>query len=398
MRLCRVTSLRGVTDLEVRDLTLDDRDATLGLRNRSFGPLPDGGRGWFDTLFTKNVEGRRALGVFHDAQLVAAARLHEYRQLWHGGRVPMSGVAGVYVAPEWRGRGVAGRLLTAVLHRSHALGDAVAVLFPSVLPPYRRLGFELAGAVTKTTFTAETLRALGPPTVSVRRATAADAANITLLLRRYDEQGAASGPLDLDEDEVREQLADDDNLCYVADDGVVLYAWDGDDLRVERVAAAGPETLRSLWALAGSGASIVRNVYTYQPLHDAVHWIVDVKAQAAVEQESWMLRLIDAELAISSRGFPAGLDIEVAVSLEDPWLPSCAGDFWLTVTNGTGRLVRGVAAPDAVRLGPNGVAALYAGVPPVTIGRAGLLAGGSAVDLARLDAAFGCRPYLIDAF
>lgn len=387
-----------MNDVEVRDLTLEDRDATLDLRNRSFGPIADGGRGWFDKRFTENVQAHRALGVFHGAQLVAAARLHAYRQLWHGCPVPMSGVAGVYVAPEWRGRGVAGLLVTEALRRSHELGDAVAVLFPSVMPPYRRLGFELAGAVTKTTFAADSLRALGRPTVSVRRATTADAADITRLLRRYDEHGAASGPLDLDEDDVRELLADDDNICYLADDGVMLYAWDGDDLRVERIAAENPGTLRSLWALAGSGASIVRNVYTYQPLHDPVHWIVDAKAHALVEHESWMLRLVDADAAISSRGFPAGVDIEVALRLDDPWLPSCEGDFRLKVANGTGRLVRGQAATGAVHLGPNGVAALYAGVPPATISRAGLLSGGNAVDLAHLEAAFASRPFLIDAF
>ena len=51
-----------------------------------------------------------------------------------------------------------------------------------------------------------------------------------------------------------------------------------------------------------------------------------------------------------------------------------------------------------MRLGPNGLAALYAGTPVATLRNSGLLTGGTAVDHALLDAAFTARPYLIDSF
>jgi predicted acetyltransferase len=386
-------------DLEVRDLSLDDRDATLELRSRSFGPMPADGLAWFDPIFAKTVAARRAVGVFHGGLLVAAARLHAYRQLWRGRPVPMSGVAGVYVAPEWRGRQVATLLLTHVLGRSHQLGDAIAVLFPSVVPPYRRLGFEVAGTVSKTTFRADTLRGLGPCSAAVRRATPADAQVIAPRLRQYDERVSASGPLDLDENDVGELLSDTANFCYLAEGGVILYAWDGGDLRVERMAGDSVDTLRALWALAGSGSSIVRDVYTYQPLHDPVRWILDAKAHKAVEQESWMLRVVDASKAISLRGFPVGPPIEVALLLEDRWLPGSAGRFRLRVSDGTGVLdVDDGPAGDATALGPNGLAALYAGTPVSTLRLAGLISGGTEHDDALLDAAFAARPYLLDTF
>jgi predicted acetyltransferase len=386
-------------DLQVRDLVPDDHDAALDVRTRSFGPLSEGGRTWWRERFEHTIAVRRALGVFADGEVVAMARIHAYRQLWGGRALPMAGIAGVVVAPQWRGRGVARTLMTATMHRAIELGDVVSVLFPAVSTPYRRLGWEMAGAATRTTLPAQALRQLGAPAVPLRRATPADTGEIVRLVQREGARTNASGPLELTSDNVHELLTDVDNFCYLAADGFVVYAWDDKDLRVERLVAESPETIRALWALVGSGASIVRNVYTYLPEHDPIHWFLDEKAKIEVEQERWMLRLLDAAAAIAARGYPAGLDVDVRLTLVDPWLASCAGSFQLRVSGGVGELVP-TAEPgsDAVLLGPNGMAALYAGTPMHTVRGAGLATGGSPDDDALLDAAFASRCYLIDTF
>ena len=51
-----------------------------------------------------------------------------------------------------------------------------------------------------------------------------------------------------------------------------------------------------------------------------------------------------------------------------------------------------------VVLGPNGLAALYAGTPMYTLRGAGRAAGGNADDDALLDAVFASRCYLSDSF
>ena len=394
-----------MTELTVRDLTIADRDAALDVRTRSFGPLPSGAREWWDGLFDKTLDERRALGVVAGDALVASARIHAYRQLWGGRALPMAGIAGVVVAPEWRGRGVATMLMTAVLQRAVELGDVLSVLYPATLPPYRRLGWELAGALSRTTLGADALRRLGEgarsggAAVDVRRAGPADTDTVTRLLRDDAEHSRASGPLELSHDDVRQALEDPDNFCYVADDGVLVYAWDGADLRVERVAARTPETLTALWAIVGSGASAVRNVYTFQPTQDPIHWFLPAKAGLEVEEDRWMLRLLDAAAAISGRGFPAGLTADAPLVLDDRWLVGCAGAYRLHVTDGTGELVGDTdGSADAVLLGPNGLAALYAGTPVATLRRAGLLSGGSQRHDDVLDAAFGSRCYLLDRF
>lgn len=394
-----VDTVVGVSDLQVRDLGPADHDAALDVRLRSFGPLPSDALGWWTGLFERTVQQRRALGVFADDVLVASARLVAYRQVWGGRALPMAGIAGVVVAPEWRARGVATMLMTAVLERAVELGDAVSVLYPAALPPYRRLGWELAGALSRTTLSADGLRRLGAAGVVVRRADVADTDRVCELLRDDAEQSHASGPLELSSGDVRELLDDSDNFCYLADDGVVVYAWDGADLRVERMAARTPETLRALWSIVGSGASAVRRVYTYQPPQDPVHWMLPDKAGLEVEEDRWMLRILDAPAAIAGRGFPAGVSIDVPLVLDDRWLVSCAGAYRLVVSAGTGELVADTAGDaDAVLLGPNGLAALYAGTPVATLRRAGRLAGSSPGHDALLDAVFASRSFMLDRF
>src|SRR6476659_8454725 len=121
-----------MADLNVRDLVADDHDTALDVRTRSFGPLSAGGMTWWRELFERNISARRALGVFADDRLVATTRIHAYQQLWGGRPLPMAGIAGVVVAPEWRGRGVARLLMTATMQRAIELGDVLSVLFPAV--------------------------------------------------------------------------------------------------------------------------------------------------------------------------------------------------------------------------------------------------------------------------
>ncbi len=387
-----------MADLQVRDLVPDDHDAALDVRTRSFGPLSDGGRAWWREHFERNIAAHRGLGVFADDKVVAMARIHGYRQLWGGRALPMAGIAGVVVAPEWRGRGVARMLMIAAMQRSIELGDVVSVLFPAVSTPYRRLGWEMAGAVTRTTLPADALRRLGAPAVPVRRAGIQDTDEIVRLVQREGRRTHASGPLELTVDDVTELLSDADNFCYLTNDGFVAYAWHENDLRVERLVAESPETIRALWALVGSGASIVRQVYTYLPTHDPIHWFLDEKARTEIQEERWMLRLLDAPAAIAGRGYPAGLDADVAVTLVDPWLAGCGGSFRLRVSAGSGELRPTDPDSDAVVLGPNGMAALYAGTPMYTVRAAGLATGGHPDDDALLDAVFASRCYLIDSF
>ena len=91
------------------------------------------------------VAAGRALGAFDGSHLAGTALYHDMRQWWHGRAVPMAGVAGVKVAPEYRGQGVGRALMTALTELMAERGYPLSALYPATMTIYRSLGWEIAG-------------------------------------------------------------------------------------------------------------------------------------------------------------------------------------------------------------------------------------------------------------
>src|SRR5690242_5825662 len=110
--------------MEVRELTVDELPAAWELTRIAFGAGREAPEGWLEER-----PGRVNWGVFDGGRLVARATDREQSQ-WFGGRlVPACGIAGVVVAPELRGRGLARTVLTRLLHHARDRGARVATLF-----------------------------------------------------------------------------------------------------------------------------------------------------------------------------------------------------------------------------------------------------------------------------
>jgi predicted acetyltransferase len=389
--------------MQLADLTRDHLDAVMQIRVRSFGHSPASEREQWLKRTGELADQRRLVGVLDGDTLVAAARILDFQHWWRGRRVPMAGIAGVVVDPAYRGRGVGSRLMRGVLERSHELGSALTALYPATLPVYRKLGYEFGGGRYRFTFPAAELRTLGGKDVAVRRGGPADAELLLELVAAVRGEGGESGMLGWRTEDVRSWLEEETTFCYVAEDGFVVYGWNGSDLRVEEVVASSEPTLRALWSVVGTGSSIARSVHAYVGPQDPIHQLLGHEAEHDVKLQRWMLRLVDAPAAIAARGWPgvAALDrpLDVPLEIDDPELPSNAGHWSLRVATNGAELVRAEPRPDALRLTARGLSALYAGTPLATLRRTGTATGGTAPDDARLDALFaGPTPYMLDYF
>ena len=404
----------------IRALTPDvGWDQYLDLTMRSFGPSDEARiRAGIEPV----VAAGRCLGAFDVGQLVGTALYHDLGQWWHGRPVPMAGVAGVQVAPEYRGRGIGRAVMTALAELMTERGYPLSVLYPATMTIYRSLGWEIAGHRYRAVLPARALSWLPRPDVKavagIRRPGPDDAAEVLEVIGRVHENARDCGPITWDEATMRRWLtrpgwyAGQDRYAYLAPDGFLGYRWQHgrNEIYVDRLVAASAGTTRALWGLAASNASVVETVRVQIGPSDPLWWMLREQDANLADRESWMLRLLDAPAAIAARGFPA-TDLAVPLQITDDLLAANSGRWELTVRAGAGRLSRYRTGPGAsatsaassggempLALGARGLAALYAGTPVATLRRAGLAEGGSPAADAALDGAFGATPFMLDGF
>ncbi len=390
----------------------DDLDAHLDLAERSFGPLDPAGRDLRRRLIAGPIAAGRSLGAFDGGRPAAAAMFHDMRQWWCGRSVPMAGVAVVMVAPEDRGRGIARRLMAAVLDEVAARGYPLSTLYPATMPLYRSLGWEPAGARYTAVIPARSLRDLVPPdpvfpdaapgSTRLRRADPADVEAVIAVIGRVHQAARDCGPITRDAASAGSWLADPDLYAYLCDDGFLAYRWHNgnhDGLLVERAEAISAPAQRAIWAHLGSYASIADQVYARVGPAD-VFWRLTRERDAQVHRRAlWMLRVVDAQAAIAARGFPAAVSLTVPLVIADQARPANSGPRQLRVAEGQGALEpMKISAGTPLTLGARGLAVLYAGTPVIVLRQAGLASGGSPEDDAALDAAFGAAAYMLDGF
>ena len=397
----------------------DGTDALFDLRVRAFGLVPGNAADRWQAEHEPAVRDRRFLGAFAGRRLVAAAQFHDMTQWWNGRAVPMAGVAGVTVAPEERGRGVGRALVTALLEVIAARGYPLSVLFPSTLPIYRSLGWEIAGTSHEAVIAAHALRSLAPadqavaagpgpePAGGVRRAGPQDAAEAAGVLGRVHGGARDCGPNVRDEQSLRLALGSESWFGYLAGDGLLLYTWrEGhDEVFVQLAVAASAPTTRALWGIVGSHCWIAERVRARVGPADPVWWLAREPIADAVDHDDWMLRVVDPAAAVAARGFPPAAEFAARLRIADAARPANSGLWRLKVGEGRGRLVReeeaaagGADGDGILTLGARGLAALYAGAPVATLRRAGLAAGGDATADALLDGAFAASPFMLDRF
>ncbi|HEX8498499.1 MAG TPA: GNAT family N-acetyltransferase [Actinomycetales bacterium] len=386
--------------ITVRDLTPDELDVAVDVRTRSFGPLDAGDRPYWDAMMLRAIAERRVLAAYDGPELVAMARALAFTQ-WFGGRgVPMAGIAGVVVAPHARSRGVATTVLRDLVQRCVELGDVVSGLYPATVVPYRRLGWEDAGVRQRVSVDSHLLRSLatrGGPAVRVARP--GDAEAVLALIDDVHARSRANGPMSWDLAELREELEDPDTFSYLADGGFVSYGWQGDDLVVQALFTTDPDVARALWAVVGSGSSVARTVHAWVAPHDPVHQLVAEQVARTATVERWMLRVLDAPAAVAGRGFAPVVAGSAELVVDDPYVPGAGGSWRLEVAGGAGALHPVEPADAALRLGPGGLACLYAGTQVRTLRAAGLAHGGTPAGDDLLDAALAGSPtYMLEHF
>jgi len=297
---------------------------------------------------------------------------------WFGGKsVPTLGLAGVAIAPEARGQGLALSLLRATLREARARGVALSTLYPSTFSLYRKAGYELAGSHCRFTLQLRQLpRSL--------RQLPVDALGESLqpAIEKVYRDVASQHPGYLDRGPYvwnrvrRPELELARAFGVSGPGGLESYAYLKVtaprrlplELSLSDFVSRTPAGLASMLAfLADHLTTAERATWTGGPCDPRLLGIPE-RAISAVIEDYWMLRLVDVGAALLARGYPdlgsAGVELALDLQVDDELLPENSRTYALRVEAGTARLeapAAGSGTVPAVRLSAGALAALYSG-------------------------------------
>ncbi len=305
-----------MASLDVRTLDPADLDQVADLGAHSFG-----GPRTVTTVETRAVPPEDTVAAYDGSRLVGTAAVHRFRQWWGGRAVPCGGVAGVMVAPDQRGTGLARTLLAEATAAMLARGEPITALYPTTASLYRSVGYEVAGWWGQR---AVAVRDLPRPSgdLTWEPTSAADPALATV------QAGCAEG---------RDGWVVPPPQFWAAwahrQEQGTTWTWVGRRGGAEPVAAVsyghakgeramfdidapvvlgidGPG-LGDALAFLGANGTTGDRVRTTLPGPLLARHVPQASRIPTLEDWPWMLRLIDLPGAVEARGWPAGVDLEV---------------------------------------------------------------------------------------
>lgn len=394
--------------MEIRPLEADDLEQAWLLDSDSFHAPPARRE-----IFLRWNPPEQLLGAFDAGRLVAMAGSRPVGQFFGGRSVPMAAVYGVSVAPEYRRRGLARRVLREALFRMPGSGRAISSLFPATTRLYREMGYELAGC--RVWRAIETAALAGLPRPSHTRVRAASPRELSALADCYRQVArTVNGFLDRPDAAwaVRSEGLWRDRSIFVAEgedgaiQGYLVYRQvDGPStslggafrLVLDELLWSSRDAALSLLGLLASWASQVDRILVPGAAEDPLLLLLPEQRVEHVGEVRWMTRVVDPVAAVAARGFQEGLDLEAHLLLHDPLLWKEARRFVLRVRGGSGELEPG--GRGSLKLDVGAFSSLFTGwAGAATLARVGRLecAGDSP---APLDAAFaGPTPWMPEEF
>lgn len=365
--------------LTIRPLGDDTEAIALGvIEGWAFGFPPPESLAWFTNAGIENV--RVAL---RGTRVVGGLLLVPMGQ-WFGGKsVPLVGIAGVAIAPEERGRGVAKALMQSALREVAAQGGVLSGLYPATRTLYRSVGYELSG--TRYAIT------LGPGDISIvdrslpiRPLTEADYpaidrayAEIARENDGYLERGpyiwrrvrAPRGEAALGW--IVEQNGELTGYAFVRQKTTSIGHY---DLTLTDVLAKNEASARRLLTFLADHRTLASSVVWHGGPSDPLAALLPEGTFEMKLGLHWMTRVVNAASAFSARGYSPSVRGGVDFEIEDDLLSQNTGRIRLEVEAGRAEVTSGGSG--AIRIGARGLGALYTGfLSPFALRRMGLCDG-----------------------
>ena len=316
--------------------------------------------------------------VYEGDRIVATAAGYRFRQWFGGCDLPMSGIYGVATLPERRGTGLASAAVLQIMREARDDGMSISALFPAVLRPYRRLGYELGGSFCEHRLDLNAIPSdLGGDLPSVELLDVErDLEGLKACYRDWSRHG--NGPLEPTEDRwwtqrILQPFGEAISRAVVVrgQDGIEGFAVfryvsaEGGHLDIDfgleclALATTTDRATRALFTYFRSFRGVGLWVQWCGSSEDPVAMLIPEQSIDTPFRFRWMTRLLDVRAALAGRGYPP-IDAEAIVAVSDPVFPDNDGPWRLTVRDGEATVEP--AGSDSDRLIPIGIlSAMFTG-------------------------------------
>jgi predicted acetyltransferase len=291
------------------------------------------------------------LRVVYDGDRVIAVAGEMHFLQWFGGRpLPMSGIFGVATLPEHRRSGLASAVVRSLLDAARERGDPVSALYPAVLRPYRRLGYELAGTFTKHRLPLDAIPSGSATELPPVRLLELDHDLEELKACYHEWARGHTGTIEPDDvmwtTRLLSRPGDDTFRAVVVSGGRGIEGFAAfvrqpapGPLEVAfglacnpLVATTGP-ALGSLLRYFRDHRGVGRWLEWAGPPNDPASLVVQEQSIEQSYRYGWMLRLLDVPAALEQRGYPSE-DGTCTIAVEDSLFPENAGPWKVEAERG----------------------------------------------------------------
>ena len=324
---------------------------------------PDEEQDWLKRMGVENIRLIR-----EEKEIVGGLVVIPMGQWWNGATVPMTGIAGVGIAPESRGSGAALSLMQQTIKELYKNDVPISVLYPATQRLYRKLGYEQGGSFCSWEIPAQSIEVKEQP-LPVKSVPI----DSEIFYKLYTKQGKnINGYLNRnqtiwnrimkpDEKEVfygyifgssekpegyitiNQRSTENDNILSVVDWVILTNA-----------------AAKTFWSFLSNHRSQIDKIRWRSSAIDNLTLILPEQTAKNRFIQRWMLRIINLEKALSTRGYLSGIETELHLEITDDLIAENNGKFILSIHNGSGNITKG--GKGELKLDIRGLASLFTGL------------------------------------
>ncbi len=300
----------------------------------------------------------------HQDKAIAGLAIYQMGQWFGGQNVTMAGIAAVGVAPEFRGKGAASELLSQMLQELHSLEIPISTLYPATQVLYRKVGYEQGGSYCKWELPTASIQLqerdllMQPVAISDR----------SIFEEIYNQQAQVNNGNLARNQAIWQQILEvseaESIYAYLIGlasqpEGYIIFIQDHQEIVMRDWALLTTSAAKRLWTFLADHRSQIDKVTWRGSAFNSWTMLLPEQTARMTEQMTWMLRIVNAPLALSQRGYPKNLEAELHLDIKDDLLTANNGKFKLQVSAGKGQVSPGGKGDFQIDI--RSLAALYTG-------------------------------------